>query len=203
MTAQHCNSTRTPDARTEKSAAPGNVVLSRPLFLLGFPASGKTTLGKALAKATGVTFTDLDDVVAAEAGMTVPEIFATEGEQGFRRRERDALERIAMSFRGIVALGGGTPCQPGAMDIINNAGVSIWLTADADCLFDRLAVARAQRPLVARLDDDGLRQYIRQVMRTRSAHYARAHHRFDTSGLDDAAGIAAAVADFVNRFMPR
>jgi shikimate kinase len=81
-----------------------------PVFLIGFMASGKTTVGRLLAASLGFRFADLDDRIVAAAGVPIPEIIARDGEAGFRARERDAV-RAAAGERGVVfATGGGAPC---------------------------------------------------------------------------------------------
>ncbi len=80
---------------------------TRRIVLTGFMGSGKTTVGPLVAQGLGWTFVDVDDVIAAEAGMAIPEIFRSEGETEFRRREREAIEKLARRDEIVLALGGG------------------------------------------------------------------------------------------------
>ena len=85
-----------------------------PIFLVGYMATGKTTLGRALQAAAGVEFVDLDSVVEQRAGMCVSEIFGRLGEAEFRRLESEALDLMLSRRTGrrlVVACGGGTPCH--------------------------------------------------------------------------------------------
>src|SRR6476661_5383130 len=82
-----------------------------PIFLVGFMATGKTTVGRILAQRLGWTMLDLDDLIAAEAGMTVPDIFAAEGEAGFREREARAVRAAGARRRTVIATGGGAACR--------------------------------------------------------------------------------------------
>src|SRR5450755_42182 len=82
-----------------------------PIFLVGFMATGKTTVGRILAARLGWRLVDLDDVIAREAGRTVPEIFEAEGEAGFRAREARALAAASAERRAVVATGGGAGCR--------------------------------------------------------------------------------------------
>jgi len=84
---------------------------SAPIFLIGFMGSGKTTVGRLLADRLGWAFADLDDLIVRSAGLTVAEIFAREGEEGFRRRETEAVRGAAGRQRSVVATGGGAACR--------------------------------------------------------------------------------------------
>ena len=86
---------------TSNSAKPRRIVLT------GFMGSGKTTLGPLLAARLGWSFLDVDDVIEAEAGMTIAEIFARHGEAAFRERERETIARLAAGDSLVLALGGG------------------------------------------------------------------------------------------------
>jgi shikimate kinase len=79
----------------------------RRIVLTGFMGSGKSTVGPLVAKRLGWSFVDVDDVIAAEAGATIPEIFRSEGETEFRRRERETIARLAARDGLVLALGGG------------------------------------------------------------------------------------------------
>ena len=81
----------------------------KPIFLIGFMGSGKTTLGRALEETTSMRFIDLDDYIEERIGMSISEYFTHAGEDGFRRAERDALREIADGEDVVIACGGGTP----------------------------------------------------------------------------------------------
>ncbi|MCC8113253.1 MAG: shikimate kinase [Bacteroidales bacterium] len=173
-----------------------------PLFLIGFMCSGKTTLGKALARATGREFIDLDDMVEAQAGMSVSQIFATEGEEAFRRREREALEQACDKGPIIVACGGGTPCRPGAMEMMNQRGLTVYLRPSAERLTERLLDGRANRPLISAISTaDEMEAFAAAKLREREPYYTMAAAIFDSSMLESDAEIQASVQDFVSRFL--
>lgn len=170
-----------------------------PLYLIGFMACGKTTLGEALAaRMPGHRFVDLDEAVEAMAHKTIPEIFEHDGETAFRALESEALRKFSEPG-AIIACGGGTPCQGGNMDFMLATGTVVWLVADDDVTIRRLRLARGQRPLVDKLldDSDALRQQIAAFKAKRKAHYSRAHLTFDSNCLED----EEQIADSVEKFM--
>lgn len=175
------------------------VRLRRPVFLIGLPGVGKTTLGRALAERTGVTFVDLDEAVEADAGKSVAEIFATEGEAGFRARETAMLRRYA-DAAAVVACGGGTPCQPGNMELMNTTGTSVWLQAPDELLAARILQQPGQRPMFCCGEAEVLPR-LQALAERRRPFYARAAHTFDASALDDVEGIRASVGRFLDAFM--
>lgn len=172
----------------------------RPIFLIGFMGAGKTTLGEALHRATGIPFVDLDKAIEARMGMTVRQIFDSLGESRFRQLEREALADSAAP-PGLVACGGGTPCQHGNMELMNSLGVTVWLRADHDVLVRRLRLAADNRPLIAALNDDELAMFVDETLRMRTPNYACAMHTFDSSRLETEAQIDAAVRNFILRFL--
>jgi shikimate kinase len=120
------------------------------IYLTGFMGSGKTTVGRLLAEEMGWAFVDLDDDIEAATGCTITELFATRGEAEFRRIEHDALKaRVHKVMCGepvVLALGGGAFAQPGNRELLEDAGVSIWLDAGLDLIRQRIA-EETHRPL--------------------------------------------------------
>lgn len=167
-------------------------------------ATGKTTLGRALACADpSLTFVDLDKAVEERAGRSVADIFADSGEAAFRLLESEALHSLALPG-AVIACGGGTPCVEANMDFMLHTGTVILLSAPVDRIVSRLLEAgRGKRPLVDRYFDttDLLRGRVEEMIRQRDAHYRRAHHVFDASRLDDVAQIAESVGRFRATFM--
>src|SRR3954471_7938685 len=98
-----------------------------PIFLVGFMASGKTTVGRLLAERLEWAFVDLDEVIEEAAGKTVPEIFAAEGEAGFRKRETDAVRAVAQRRKTVVATGGGAPGRGEEITAMLGAGGGYWV----------------------------------------------------------------------------
>lgn len=135
------------------------------VFLSGFMASGKSAVGRELAQRMEVPFHDLDELVVAKVGMSVGEIFAAQGEDGFRQREVEALTEIVALESAVVALGGGTVVSEINRRILRKAGCLVWLNTPRSTILARLADAAGDRPLfespvqVARLFEARLDQY--------------------------------------------
>lgn len=180
--------------------------MERIIFLTGFPGCGKTTMGEALAARHRVRFVDLDRYIEERAGLTVAEIFARYGEDTFREMERRALGSIAGAERRedepvVVACGGGTPCHADNMALMNSRGVTVWLTATEERLYQRLAAARSERPHTAGLSDTELRSYISATLKERTPYYAQARHRFDATYLDTPEELDRTVGAFINEYL--
>lgn len=172
-----------------------------PIYLIGFMGSGKTTLGRALAAATGLRFIDLDEYIEEQSGATVREIFATRGEAAFREIERATLLEVSRMDDVIVACGGGTPCFRSNMELMNATGFTVLLEASFPRLLERLTEGRAKRPLIAAMERDELEAYIRTTLNARMPHYSKARGRFGSDELETAEMIAASVARFTDRFL--
>lgn len=119
----------------------------RSVVLIGFMAAGKTQVGRALAARLGFEFCDTDEMVAASAGRTVEEIFAAEGEQGFRDLERDAVVRAAARPGRVVACGGGAVLSVRNYGVLKGTGPIVYLRTSPDELIARLGRGEG-RPLL-------------------------------------------------------
>jgi 3-dehydroquinate synthase len=156
------------------------------VFLIGFMASGKTTVGRELARDGGLPFVDLDAAIEEAAGMTVRGIFAAEGEAGFRAREAAALDAVLAAGDAIVATGGGTPCAGDAMQRMRDGGAVVALTAPFERLMERVEDPSV-RPLLAQP-----REQTRALLEARMSVYRQAHFGVATEDRD-AAAVAARV----------
>ncbi len=117
------------------------------LFLIGLPGSGKTTMGKELAKELAYTFIDLDDRIVFSAGKSIPEIFTQDGEERFREIERDELRKI-VGERCVIATGGGAPCFHHNMDWMQENGFTVYLNPPLEIVAERVA-SDTNRPLIS------------------------------------------------------
>jgi shikimate kinase len=104
------------------------------VILIGYMGAGKTTLGKALAQEMGLRFFDLDWYIEEQNDTTISEIFAQEGEAGFREKERQALHEVIQKDDIVLAVGGGTPCFYDNIDFMNQQARTIYLKATPETL---------------------------------------------------------------------
>ena len=154
------------------------------VFLCGYMGSGKTTLGKSLAKVMNLTFIDLDNFIESRQHKTVKEIFAEIGESGFRELERKTLIEVSEFENVVISLGGGTPCFFDNMDIINAAGKSVYLKPTEDVLLARLIKGKHKRPLLADKNDEEILGVIREQLGWREPYYLKSHIVFEASHLE-------------------
>ena len=144
-------------------------------FIVGYMASGKSTFGKELAKDKGLPFLDLDESVEFREGRSISVIFAKEGEEYFRKREREILHEICNEAdEFVLATGGGTPCFFDNMDYMNQAGTTVFLNTSPLVIVDRLKRQRADRPLLAMYSDDELEFFVREHLESRLSFYLKA-----------------------------
>jgi shikimate kinase len=146
------------------------------LWLVGMMGAGKSTVGPLVAERLGRPFVDLDEVIAASAGRPIPELFAAEGEGGFRRREAAALAAVAGS-EAVVACGGGIVVDPANVERLRETGLVAWLAAPAAVLAARVRDG-AGRPLAG----EGGREVAERLAARESAYAAAAHWRVETTG---------------------
>lgn len=165
------------------------------VFLIGMPASGKTTVGKRLAKLMRARFVDLDAAVVAATGTPLKQIFKTEGEWGFRVREATALLDVVRQ-RGdvVVATGGGAPTFGDNLAVMKQAGQVCYLRASVATLAGRPGLLT--RPILA-AHPGGPAKGLAALFRLRRPHYEQADVTVDAEAATPAA-IARAIADTVH-----
>ena len=146
--------------------------------------SGKTHWGRLLSQKLSIPFFDLDEQVTEHAGRSIPEIFAMEGEEQFRLKEKDVLHIITESHDSFVmACGGGSPCYFNNIEYMNQAGTTVWINTPQETLFDRLVKEKAHRPLIKELSDDQLRHFIHKKFSDRKIYYEQADITVDEEPL--------------------
>jgi shikimate kinase len=164
-----------------------------PIVLIGFMATGKTTVGRMVAERLERTFQDLDHLVEEAAGMKVPELFRTQGEPAFRKFEAQALESALAQDGLVLATGGGAACREDNLRAMLAAGYVVALSATPAEVLRRTGGASG-RPLLDRAADPLAEA--QRLLSEREPFYARAHLRVDTVGKgphEVAAEIVAAV----------
>lgn len=156
------------------------------IYLTGFMASGKSTVGPAVAARLGLSFVDLDRLIAVHEGRTIPEIFEEDGEETFRRLETNALRKTADTDDLVVALGGGALVADENRAFAREHGHVVYLEVDPSTVLQRVADEADERPLLQ--DGDGIplseaemRARVRQMMAEREDSYAEAHVTIDAA----------------------
>ena len=152
----------------------------RNIIVCGFMATGKSSVGKRLAAKLHYQFLDMDSLIEEETGMTIPQIFSSQGEPAFRALESRMVERIAGWTGYVVATGGGTIVNPQNLETLKRCGVVISLTADIRTILLRSGKGDT-RPL---LQGENKSERIRQLMKQREPFYAQADIVLDTSTLN-------------------
>jgi len=155
------------------------------LYLVGMMGCGKSHVGPALADRLGYRFVDLDSVISAAAGRSIPAIFAAEGEAGFRQLERQVLQQVASWHSLVVATGGGVVTTPANWGELRQ-GVVVWLDVPASTLLDRLRADPTPRPLLVDADPA---PRLQELLRQRQTLYSQADLRVE-AGEGDATAIA-------------
>ena len=143
------------------------------IVLLGYMASGKSSIGKLLSKKLSMKFLDLDDYIINKEGMSIAEIFEKKGEVYFRVIENKYLKEVLNTKdQFILALGGGTPCYANNMEEINKGDtVSIYLQGKTKTMIDRLIKKKSKRPLIASLADDKIPEFVAKHLFERRLYY--------------------------------
>lgn len=119
------------------------------LYLIGPMGSGKSTTGKALAKLTGLTFYDADEVIEQQTGVEISWIFEREGESGFRSREQACIAELTKKQNIVLATGGGVVTQKANRQALQSTGIVIYLEVSLDQQFKRIASKSSTRPMLA------------------------------------------------------
>lgn len=121
--------------------------LKKTVVMVGMMGAGKTAVGRALAAKLSVPFLDSDAEIEAAANLTVPEIFQRDGEAFFRKREAEVIARLLDGTPGVLSTGGGAFLAEATREIISDRGISVWLNADLDLLWNRVR-HKDTRPLL-------------------------------------------------------
>jgi XRE family aerobic/anaerobic benzoate catabolism transcriptional regulator len=151
------------------------------IALIGLRGAGKSTLGKMLAKKIGWNFVELNKEIEAQNGLSVAEIIALYGQEGFRRMEQAALgQLLARNELTVLATGGGIVSEPLTFDLILSSFYTIWLKAEPE---EHMARVRSQGDLRPMADDRSAMAELRTILLSREPLYARASAVVDTAGL--------------------
>jgi len=163
------------------------------IVLTGFMAAGKTAVGRKLARRLGREFIDTDRLIEKQAGRSIPEIFAQDGEKEFRRLEREVVANLAPATPAVIATGGGTFVDERNRDRLRELGVVVCLITSVATAVERTK-GSAKRPLAA-----GGRAQLEKLFRKRMPAYRQADVLVETDGLT----IEQSVARVLSMIEPR
>jgi shikimate kinase len=142
--------------------------------------SGKSHWGRLLSQKLSIPFFDLDEQVAEQAGKSIAEIFAEEGEEHFRVQEKQELHIITETHESFVmACGGGSPCYFNNIEYMQQAGITVWINTPLEILFQRLVKEKDNRPLIKNLSDEQLKGFISKKFADRKIYYEQAAIKID------------------------
>jgi shikimate kinase len=131
----------------DRGKRPMSYTLKKTIVLVGMMGAGKTAVGRALAQRLGVSFLDSDAEIEVAANRTVPEIFERDGESFFRTKETQIIERLLAEKRCVLSTGGGAFLSEQNRMNISGKGISVWLNADLELLWNRVR-NKDTRPLL-------------------------------------------------------
>ena len=157
------------------------------LFLVGYAGSGKSSLGKRLARRLGVRFVDTDREVEMQVGATIADIFHYEGEEYFRMAERKAVETLANeAVDMVIATGGGLPTWRDNMEWLVRSGMTVYLRRSPEQILSRLTDhGREKRPMFRGKSDEELLMFMHEQMAVREKFYAKAHITVECTSMRD------------------
>lgn len=148
--------------------------MATPIFLIGYMGSGKSTIGRHMARLLDYRFIDTDHYIETRWRERITDTFARSGEATFRRRERLVIEELMTMTDTIFATGGGLPCQGDTMDLLLAEGTVVYLRCGVDVLTSRLELCKRTRPTIKDKSGQELRDFIESSLRERRPIYERA-----------------------------
>jgi shikimate kinase len=143
----------------------------RSIVLIGMMGVGKSSIGRRLGARLAIPFVDADTEIEKAAGMSIADIFDRHGEAAFRSGEARVIARLLNSGPQVLATGGGAVMNPATRELIQQRGVSIWLSAEFELLLRRISKRKAERPMLQTADPAAT---LRELLATREPIYAQA-----------------------------
>lgn len=156
------------------------------VVLVGYMASGKSSVGKLLSKELQLKFIDLDEYIEQQQQKSIKTIFSEKGEVYFRKLEHEMLSKVLDENKALIlSTGGGTPCYGRNMEtILQKSDDSIYLQLSIPTLVERIKGEKEERPLVKNIDDGDLPEFIGKHLFERRPYYAQAKHILECDGKD-------------------
>ena len=176
-------------AAIPKPADKTQLGLSKPIALVGLMGSGKSVIGRRLARHLHFQFADSDQLVTKMAGVSIADIFDLAGEAKFRDMEFRAIQKQLQKPPHVLATGGGAFCQPQTAALLRDHALVVWLQASPETLLKRIGDV-SSRPL---LQTASPLQILQQLSVTREPFYSKAHLHLNTDGFSMAKALAALV----------
>ena len=172
---------KTNPASSDITQLANNVVgrLDRPLVLVGLMGSGKSAVGRRTAKKLGLNYTDSDQKIVSDAGISITEIFELAGEAKFREMEFQAITKLVLSKPPMIATGGGAFCFPQTARLLLTKTLVVWLKAPPETLLARIGSTKSL-PL---LNNYNPLATLAELNKERARHYQKAQIEIDTDGL--------------------
>ena len=150
------------------------------IYLIGYMFSGKSTLGKVLARELGYDFIDLDILFEQKYKTSIPIFFKKYGEQAFRIIEQQVLRSTETLDNCVIATGGGTPCFFDNIEWINAHGISVFFNPPVCKILYYASISKKTRPILANKTDEERALYVEQQLQQRLPFYTQAHITFHT-----------------------
>jgi shikimate kinase len=145
----------------------------KPIFILGMPASGKSTMGAKLARLMGLQSEDLDKFIEKKEKRSIAELFVYYGEDGFRELERMYLRKLAQNEASVISTGGGAPVYRDNMDYMNDVGMTIFLNVELTVLQQRILGNNRFRPMFLGLNEIQIMHKLLELWDKRKEYYQK------------------------------
>jgi len=150
------------------------MTIQKHIFLIGFMGSGKSTIGALLAERLELPFLDSDKEIEKKAGKSISAIFSEDGEGTFRQMELDFLKELNAISPSVIAVGGGLPMLDGALELLHEHGLVIYLNTSLLTLIKRLKEEKQNRPLLKDLSDSEFHPFVEALLSERVHFYKQA-----------------------------
>ena len=170
-------------------------ITKKSIVLVGMPGSGKSSLGKAIAKKLNRNYYDLDKEIEKDLNLSINLVFKSLGEKFFREKEYETLKKIISNTDTLISSGGGTFCHAKCFDLIKTFGLSVWVDTNIDVIFKRLN-GKKNRPLLKGLKDKSLNEKLIEMYFERSKYYIKADIRLKVSDMS----LSDSISKIIDKF---
>ena len=177
------------NSQCNHSTAKNPKAIDRPIALVGLMGSGKSIMGRSLAKHLKLDFVDSDHLVTKKAGISIVDIFDLAGESKFREMEFDAIQSQINNPPHILATGGGAFCEARTAKLLLDRALVVWLQASPETLLNRIGDI-ISRPL---LQTESPLKTLEDLLQRRKSVYKKAHIHLDTNGLSTQKSLASLI----------